>query len=335
MNKKNELLNIIHDEYTRATPTTSYSISHKSIQCTPDSFYENDDDDDNSSSRILIGHILSTSSSVIPTPPSPIRPGYNECGIQVDFNENNLDTLTDLIKFYSNLVSDDLVKQFYEHCNSDIQWTRQHIDEYLQHDHNYSKIPTLRQLSFNALKQWNEQIKHSNPSFDTISIGDLLQDINDEEFIEKNDFIDSNHLIIPWSMINSLQELYGELPQQSILSDGLSLPLDDELSLNLFQGLQRFLGVNNNTKTSKPVNEKKVNKENKKQTKSSQQQQQWVSPKQNSSNKKSNAPSLQEIMNEELNYMNTHKQPQVILSFRKNHVYPIYKIRILFLETST
>jgi hypothetical protein len=175
----------------------------------------------------------------------------------------------------------------------------------------------------NALNQWNEQIKHSNPSFDTISIGDLLQDINDEEVLEgfildnetNNNSIeltDSNQMNIPWSIIYSLQELYGELPIKSSFpytADGLLLPLDDELSINIYQSLQRFLGVTN--KITKPVNEKKLTKENKKINK----QQQQNLPPQNKSNinlnKKTNSPSLQQIMNEELMYINTHKPIQV------------------------
>jgi hypothetical protein len=235
-------------------------------------------------------------------------------------------SLTHLIEFYSDLVSTDIIKQFYELCNSDIQLTQIQIDEYLQHSDIQSSIPTLRQLSFNALNQWNEQIKHSNPSFDTISIEDLLQDINDEENLildnqTNNNSIEltnSNEMVVPWSMINSLQELYGELPTKSSFSyntDGLSLPLDDDLSLSIYQALQRFLGIPN--KITKPVNEKKLNKKINKQ--------QWTPSTQNQSNKKtSNSPSLQEIMNEELSYMNTQKSTPVRifrLEFLKHKIY--------------
>jgi len=236
----------------------------------------------------------------------------------VDLNEHNIDSLSNLIEFYSDRLSSDTIKQFYELCNSDIQWTRTQIDEYLQHNHIISTIPTLRQLSLSALNQWNEEIKHLNPSFDTISIGDLLQDINDEELILDNEtnieFTDSNQITIPWSIINSLQQLYGELPTISSFSyteDGLSLPLDDELSMNIYQALQRFLGVSN--KIIKPVNEKKLTKENKKLNK-----QQSISPSQNQSKTKMNGPSLKQIMNEELNYINTQKQTQVFKILSKN-----------------
>ncbi|CAF4662061.1 unnamed protein product, partial [Rotaria magnacalcarata] len=78
-----------------------------------------------------------------------------------------------------------LVKQFYDLCNGDISWTQLQIEEYLKHNHEISTIPTLRQLSLNTLNQWNEELRHSNPLFDTISIGDLLQDINDDDVYEE------------------------------------------------------------------------------------------------------------------------------------------------------
>jgi hypothetical protein len=266
----------------------------------------------NDSNRILIGHL--SSSSTISSPIS-LPPGYIERGIQVDLN----DSLTHLINIYSDRISVEMIKQFYELCNSDSRSTRIQIDEHLQRPPIQSTIPTLRQLSFNALNQWNDDIKYSNPSFDTISIEDLLQDINDEENIivdnqtDNNNSIDlsnSNQMTIPWSMIESLQELYGELPTKSssfsYTTDGLSLPLDDELSISIYQALQRFLGVSN--KTPKPVNEKKLNKKTNK-------QQQWTLPSENKLNNNnktnSNSPSLQQIMNEELNYISTHKTTPV------------------------
>jgi hypothetical protein len=309
-NDKSELLNILHDGLTDQQ-CLSKSIA---IQCSSNDFTQ----DINHSYRSLIGHLSSSITDNSPSIPPP--PGYYERGIQVDFNEIDIDSLGNLIEFYSDRLSSDIIKQFYELCNSDIQWTRIHIDEYLQHSHIVSSIPTLRQLSLNALIQWNEQIKSSNPSFDTISVGDLLQDINDEQVFEEYisddtnnqliEFSDGKQMTIPWSLINSLQELYGELPTKSTLSytsDGLVLPLDDELSMNIYQALQRFLGVSN--KIIKPVNEKKLIKENKKPNKQ-QQQQQWVSPLKNDSNKKSTGPNLQDIMNEELRSMNAQKQTQ-------------------------
>ena len=224
-------------------------MNHIAIQCSSNDLNQNRNDSD----RILTGHL--SASSTLSAPISP-PPGHNERGIQVDFNENTIDSLSNLIDFYSENLSSDLVKQFYELCNSDIQWARTQIDEYLQHPHVISTVPTLRQLSFQALNQWNEQIKHSNPSFDTISIGDLLQDINDEQVFEdlilENEttdqsiqISDSNQITVPSSLIHSLQDLYGELPNENTFSNGLTIPLDDELSLNIYQALQRFLGVSN------------------------------------------------------------------------------------------
>ena len=82
-----------------------------------------------------------------------------------------------------------------------------------------------------TLNQWNEEIKHSNPSFDTISIGDLLEDINDEEVFEEQlildngtnnnstiQFTDSNQMTIPWSFVNSLQDLYGGITNDIFFS---------------------------------------------------------------------------------------------------------------------
>ncbi|CAF2581500.1 unnamed protein product [Rotaria sp. Silwood2] len=318
-NKKDELINIIHNELTKPfvfnDQHPSKSFNQIGIQCSSDDFNQ----ETNPSNRIIIGH-LSTQSTISSS--ISIRPGYIECGIQVDLNENNIQSLSHLIELYSDRLSSEIIKQFYDLCNSDVQWTRIQIDEYLKHNNNdASIIPTLRQLSFNVLNQWNEQLKHSNPSFDTISIGDLLQDINDEDVFEELilddeinnnsiEFTDSNQITIPWSIINCLQELYGELPIKSSLFDidnGLSLPLDDDLSINIYQALQRFLGMPN--KINKPVNEKKLTKENKKLNK-----QQWTLPSQNESNtnseKKTNGPSLKEIINEELKYINTQKSVQ-------------------------
>ena len=97
---KNELLNIIHDELTKPTDqrSSSTSINHIAIQCSSDDLNEKTTQSD----RILIGHL--SSSSPISAPISP-PPGYTECGIQVDLNENNIDSLSHLTEFYSNRVS--------------------------------------------------------------------------------------------------------------------------------------------------------------------------------------------------------------------------------------
>ncbi|CAF4324820.1 unnamed protein product [Rotaria socialis] len=326
-NKNDELSNIIHNELTQPSILTDQNpfriMNHIALQCSSDDFNQ----EAALSDRILIGHLLTEQSTLSP----PISPpaGYIECGTQVDLNENNIYSLSHMIELYSDRLSPPLVKQFYDLCNGDISSTRLQIEEYLKHNHEISTIPTLRQLSLNALNQWNEELRHSNPSFDTISIGDLLQDINDDDVYEElildnetNDnsiqFTDTNQMKLPESIINFLQELYGELPiQSSDRANGLSLPLDDDLSMNLYQALQRFLGIPN--KINKPVNYKKLIKENEKLNK-----QRWNFPTQQesnvSSNKKTSGPSLKEIMNEELNYINTKKavqKPQ--LNFASQH----------------
>jgi hypothetical protein len=73
------------------------------------------------------------------------------------------------------------------------------------------------------------------------------------------------------------------------------------------------------------VNEKKITKEKKKLNKQQQQQQQWISPSKN----ESNGPSFKQIMNEELNYMNTHKKTQVFI--KKIFIF----IYLFILDTST
>ena len=325
INKKNDLLNILHDGLTKSSTTndqcsSSSSRNHIAIQCSSNDLEENI----NSSDRILIGHLLSSSASASEnSSPILIPPGYNQCGIQVDLNENNIDSLTSLIEFYSNNVSSDIVEHFYEVCNSDIQWTKTQIDEYLQNDHVRLTIPTLRQLSLKALNEWDQEIKHSNPLFGKISIEDLLQDINDENIIQTNtnthtnqsiEFNNSNQILIPYTILNSLQELYGELPINSNVSDCLSLPLDDELSMNIYQALQRFLGVSD--KIPEPVNEKKSTKETKKINK---QQRQSMSPPllQNQSSQKTNIPSLKQIMNEEAYCNNVQKSTEVLKIFNQ------------------
>lgn len=318
VNKKNELLNIIHNElitpsiFTDQSPSKAYS--HSATQCSTDDFNQ----EIISTDQILFGH---ATTQPVASPSIAPLPGFIECGIQVDLNDN-IQSLSQLIEFYSDSLLVDTIKQFYDMCNTDVQLTRRCLDDYLQNDHITSTVPTLRQLSFCALNKWNDQLKNSNPLCDTISIGDLLQDINDEEVFEEIlldngtdninsiQFTDSNQVKVPWSYINSLQELYGELPIESSASndsDGLYLPLDDDLSMSMYQALQRFFGMTN--KINKPVNEKKLSKENKKINK-----QRWITPRNesnNNSNKTINGPSLKEIMNEEIKCMNTQKPVQV------------------------
>jgi hypothetical protein len=243
---------------------------------------------------ILIGSSFTklTITSSIPT-----RPGYKECGIQVDLNEHNIDLL---MKIYSDRLSSESIEQFYEVCHSDIQWTCLQIDEYLQN--NIVVIPTLQQLSLEKLNQWNEQIISTNPLFDTKSIDDLLQDINDDEIFDFEnpniEFSNSNQINIPWSMINSLEEIYGELPDKSFFSsnnNGILLPLDDDLSRNIYQALER----KSNEKLKPVIKNKQKNN------------QKWILPTNNSDMNTNGVPSLRQIINEEQQAAKSQKSKQV------------------------
>jgi hypothetical protein len=205
-----------------------------------------------------------------------------------------------------------------------MQWTCLQIDEYLQNNNEERvSIPTLRQLSLDKLNQWNEQIKSTNPLFDTKSITDLLEDINDddeilvEELTSENtniEFTNSNQINIPWSMMNSLEEIYGELPNKSSFSSnnhGLLVPIDDDLSFSIYQALQRVTIKSN--ENIKPVIENQIKKENKK-TNNNNNNQKWKLPSQKPSNSDintNNIPSLRQIMNEEQQAAKFQKPKQV------------------------
>ena len=324
---KRGLLNIIRDELT--TPSASAdeppsgTRQHIAIQCSAEDFNQFITPTD----RVLVGRPVARSNVSPPVSPAS---GYTDCGVQVDA----VQPFAELIQLYSDRLHVDLIKQFYDLCQGDIQSTRAQLDDHLQYEHADVTIPTLRQLSFNALSRWDTQIKHSNPSFDTISIGDLLQDINDEgtfeELITDDEdvpshqpvqFTETKEVLIPWPLINSVQELYGEVVNLSSFAsntNGIAMPLDDELTMNIYQALQRFAGVSNvHQGRKKPVNEKKAtSKENKKVN-----NQQWklptpTQPKSNASDK-SSGPSLKAIMDEELNYINTQKPNQVRKHFAR------------------
>ena len=129
------------------------------------------------------------------------------------------------MEIYADRLSTESIEQFYELCHSDIQWTCLQIDEYLQNNYGTTfSVPTLRQLSLEKLNQWNEQIKSTNPYFDSKSIDNLLEDINDGDIFEELpienttvEFSNVNQIQIPWSMINSLEEIFGELPDKSFI----------------------------------------------------------------------------------------------------------------------
>ena len=272
---------------------------------------------------VLIGHRVSSRKQTKQTTPVSCPPGFSERGIQVDLDEYSIDSLADLLAFYCELLPVETIKQFYELCMGDVQWTRTHINDYLQHSHHPSTIPTLRQLSFNALTLWNEQIKHANPSFDTISIGDLLQDINDENVFEElisepnpaddssPELTDANQMIVPWSVFDSLGDLYGDLPDKSMFaasSHGIVIPLDDEFSLNIYHALRRSVGLS--SKKGKSVVTKKVTNENKKLD-----NQRWVPPARHEPSVKSSqpqsTPSFKQLMEEDLNYDSIQKATPV------------------------
>jgi hypothetical protein len=109
-------------------------------------------------------------------------------------------------------------------------------------------------------------------------------------------------------MINSLEEIYGELPNKSYLSsnnNGILLPFDNDLSINIYQALQRFLIKSN--QIIKPVIENSIKKTNN--------NQKWKIPSENQSNFHVNTnyiPSFRQIMNEEQQAVKSKKSKQVL-----------------------
>ncbi|CAF4734706.1 unnamed protein product, partial [Rotaria socialis] len=289
-----EIINIIDNEFNKPSCYPSISTKHISIQCSSNDF----NSELNHSDRTLIGQpvCLSTKSLLVSAPLSPPS-GYSECGIQVDLIDNNIDIL---IQIYSNRLSEETIRQFYEVCRSDIQSTRTHIEGYLERKPIF--IPTLKQLSLTILNRWDEQIKSTNLLVDTNSIDDLLPNINDneifQELISNNENIepiDSNQINIPSSINNSLEELYGELPNNNN-DNKVLLSLDDDLSMSIHQALQRFLIKSSST--LKPVieNPTKYDNEQKKNP-----TQQLILPSHNQSNMNTNQySSTRHILNEEL-----------------------------------
>jgi hypothetical protein len=303
-----ELINIIRTELTKPSPHPSISTKHISIQCSSDELNSPVDHD---SDIVLIGHLSSSSSTKLEC--IPTYPGYKECGIQVDLNEYNLDLL---MKIYSNRLSSESIQQFYEVCHSDIHWTCLQMDEYLQNNHRIIyHVSTLKQLCLEKLNQWNEQIISANPSFDTNSFDDLLEDINDdeifEEFSSENsniELMNSNQINIPMSLVNSLEETYGELPDKSGISSNnnrVLLPMDDDLAKNIYQALERC--------SVKPVieNKKKKTKKN---------NQKWILPTDNSDVNTNGVPSLRQIMNEEQQAAKSQKPKEVFYFFNIHNV---------------
>jgi hypothetical protein len=315
-----QLANIIYHELNQPSlPTQQHSsivFDDVAIQCSSDDFHQLTDH----SFPILIGRlspsICSTSAVIRPLP------GYNECGIQVDMNDAHVESLNTLIQLYSDRLSVKTIEHFYDVCQTNIQWTRTQLDEYLQHRNDIVQVPTLRQLSLNALDQWNEQIKSMNPSFDATSLADLLQDINDNDIsdnlptnerpsidINHIELVDGNQIHIPWSIVYFLEDFYGELPNKSFYStndSGIVLPIDDHLSISIYQALQRCLMKSNGNehRSTKSVASTQVTstktRKNKNQTLDNNQR--WKVPMETQfidDSQSTNVPSLRQIIHEE------------------------------------
>ena len=316
------LLDIIHHELNQPSTSSKFNSARSqrdvATQCSSEDFNARTDH----SCRILMAR-ASTTSTVLPV--IRPRPGYSECGIQVDLGDVRIDSLEHLIELYASLLSPATIRQFYDDCQSNIQWTRTHLDEYLQHRNDVIIVPTLQQLSLTTLNRWNEQIKSSNPTCNTISIDDLLQDINDDEemnedFILDEDSTDSNQMYLPWSIVHSLQELYGELPNTSFFESdhrGIALSIDDDLSISLYQALQRcVMEPPVKDSVTKPVIDNQMYAENKSKAKNqpSNNNQRWVIPSANASSHVSHSnsiPSLKQIIHEEQQAAKSQKTKQV------------------------
>lgn len=297
--------------------------SHSAIQCIADDIIKTSS---NHSERILIGDLTkfstSDSSTLLP------RVGFHDRGDQVDLDHSTVEQLNELIKIYSNRASEETIREFYDECQSNLEWTRTRLDEYLEQRREVNRIPSLQHLALVALDRWDEQIKSSNPTFDVNCLTDLLEGINDDEFVD--DFpasstssvtIDTNQIQISWSMINQFEDLYGELPDKSVFSsntDGILLPIDDDLSISIYQALQRRVIKSERTEQStKPVIEISMKKENKNVGKSKKlsieqttNQQRWHIPH-GKAQQSNNVPSFKQIMREEEQATKCQKPKQV------------------------
>ncbi|CAF1626827.1 unnamed protein product [Adineta ricciae] len=287
-----QLINVLQSDFHEP----SMPRKHVSIQCL------SSDIRSDSSGVIRIGR-LPSSMPVLMTPSMSPLAGYSDCSVQVDMNATQLEKL---IETYSNRLSGESIQQFYELCHENLQWTRSHIDGYLQQNQfNLIQVPTLHQMCLNILHQWDEQIKSHDPSFDSKSLDDLLQDINDNEILDDLPTDDtnirlteSNRLHVPWSIINLLEQLYGELPNKSIFTSDASnvlLPCDDELSRYIYQTLQRFSNQSDEVKQSTIEKKKKA-------TKINSNDQKWKVPSSDQIStdvQTSHIPSLKQIMNEQ------------------------------------
>ena len=335
--KPRDLLNILHHQLHQPaenvrTPTTR---CHAAVQCVAEEIRSSSA---NHSDRILKCRPTNVSTStcdlVLP------RFGCNDRGIQVDLDYSTADQLDQLIELYSNRASEETIREFYAECQTDFQWTRERLDEYLEQRREVNRIPSLQHLALVALDRWDEQIKSSNPTFDLNDLAELLDEISDDEFDQtpsptttsnSNPLVlsDMNQMQISWSMIDRFEDLYGELPDKSVFSaneEGILLPLDDDLSISIYQALQRRLIKSSATEqqqqqTTKPVTNTSMRKENQsvptpKKKKSSakpttHQQQRWLEPPSKVQHTK-NVPSFKQIMREEEHAAKCENPKQVI-----------------------
>lgn len=216
-----ELINIIQNEFTKPTHHSSVSTNDVFIQCSPNEF---DSPVDQSSIR-LIGRVSAASwsnDSIVVS----VRPGYKECGIQVDFRDHQIDLL---LQIYSDRLPAETIEYFYEISHSDFQSTCSQIDEYLQ-THPQEELVS-------------STIHPSNTSADPPNF--------DEEFSAEL----PRQISISSSTLTSLEEIYGQLPDKSSLTstnNEILLPFDEDLSRGIYQAVRRYLTRSN--ETIKPVN---------------------------------------------------------------------------------
>ena len=210
----------------------------------------------------------SSSISSISTP--VVRPGYKECGIQVDFQDYEIDLL---MQIYSDRLSSETIEYFYEISHSDFQWTCSQIDEYLQNDHQQEESPisTVQLL-------------------DTSTNAFTLEEEISQEFPQQ--------ISISSSTIDSLEELYGQLPDKPSTSNEILLPFDEDLSRSIYQAVRRHL--TRSTENIKPVNMIDKN-------------QKWKSPVDESNPTSNHVPSMRVIIAEEQRAVQSQKSKEVCL----------------------
>jgi len=333
--KPRDLLNILHHQLHQPSETVRTTLKcHLAIQCVEE---EITDFSSNHSDRILKARSTNLSTSNTSTLVLP-RVGFNDRGIQVDLDDSTVEQLNQLIQLYSTRASEETIRQFYNDCQSNLQWTQIRLDEHLEQRREVNRIPSLQHLALVALDRWDEELKSSNPTFDVNCLTDLLDDINDDEFqfdstpIDENPVVlsDTNQIQISWSMINQFEDLYGELPNKSVFSsnnDGIFLPIDDDLSISIYQALQRRVIKSQETEQlTKPVNEMPIKNENKNvrmpkkiTVEKTNNQQRWLAPQEKDQQMKK-IPSLKQIIREEEHAAKCQKPKQKLqMDFASEH----------------